>query len=251
VTETPHGFDRFDLGARRVLQRARDAAESAGLPYVGTEHLLLGLLAQPRTVARRALRVFGLDLEEARAGLDRLRATSPEYASATPEPQGLTADAKRAIELGVASSRAARQAEIGPANLLLGLIDLDGGLATEYLRQRGINVQALRARTVQLTTVPLTRVPRRIRESVFEPTLGTTTRNNVVMCRLDDGAIEAIDTLIEAGVRANRSDAAAWLITIGLESKSAVLDAVKDKVEEIRRIREDARALAEDAEAHD
>ena len=58
-------------------------------------------------------------------------------------------------------------------------------------------------------------------------------------------------SLIEAGVRANRSDAAAWLIQIGLESKSAVLEAVKDKVAEIRRIREDARVLAEDAEKHD
>ena len=60
--------------------------------------------------------------------------------------------------------------------------------------------------------------------------------------------MEAIDILIEAGVRANRSDAAGWLIKVGLESKRAILDAVRDKVFEIRRIREDARALAENAD---
>jgi hypothetical protein len=76
-------------------------------------------------------------------------------------------------------------------------------------------------------------------------------KTNVVMCRIDDVDMDAIDTLIEAGVRANRGDAAGWLIKAGFESKSAVLDSVKDKVLEIRRIREAARVLAESAEAHD
>ena len=71
------------------------------------------------------------------------------------------------------------------------------------------------------------------------------------MCRLEDRALEAIDTLIEAGVRANRSEAAAWLINVGLESKAAVLESVKDKVAEIRRLRQSSRGEAENAGAND
>ncbi len=68
------------------------------------------------------------------------------------------------------------------------------------------------------------------------------------MCRVDDADLNAIEILIEAGVRANRSDAVNWLIKAGLESKRAVLESVTDKVSQIRALREAARALAEDVE---
>jgi hypothetical protein len=67
------------------------------------------------------------------------------------------------------------------------------------------------------------------------------------MCRLDDAQVDAIDILIEAGVRPNWSDVAAWLIRLGVESKATVVDAVRERVAEIRRIREDVRILAENA----
>jgi hypothetical protein len=110
------------------------------------------------------------------------------------------------------------------------------GTAAEFLRQRGIDLNALRADIDPAQPGLLSAV-----------TAGT--QNNVVMCRLEDRALEAIDMLIEAGVRANRSEAAAWLINVGLESKAAVLDVVKDNVAEIHRLREAACALAEEAGA--
>jgi hypothetical protein len=252
-------YDRLDATARAALQHAHDQSERAGVAYVGTEHLLLGLVAQPRSPTRRMLRGFGLELESARAAFEQLRATASEHIHATAEHvAGLTPEAKRVIELAVARARALNAQSVGTEHLLVGLLDVESGAAIDFLRVRGVDLNALRA-TRTLTPRGARPPGRRMRvtgalDPLEEGVLlaappGATTRNNVVMCRLDDAALEAIDTLIEAGVRANRSDAAAWLIGVGLTSKAAVVDAVKDKVAEIRRIRESARALAEDAGA--
>lgn len=65
-------------------------------------------------------------------------------------------------------------------------------------------------------------------------------RDNVVACRLDDQALQALDALVEAGVRSTRSDAAGWLIQVGLQVHSELLDEVADTVTEIRRLRDEA-----------
>src|ERR1700682_5449847 len=80
-------FDAFDVRARHSLQRAREASERDGLDYIGTEQLLLGLLAQPGGVARRVLRNFGVELDAARTSLRRLRPISTELISTEPAPQ--------------------------------------------------------------------------------------------------------------------------------------------------------------------
>ena len=256
----------LDAPARGALKRARDESDRAGLRYIGTEHLLLGLLGQPRGIGGRVLRSFGLELDSVRAAFEQWRGASQEHSVATVEPESsdgvrLSAEAKAAIGHAVARARKTTGAAIATEHLLEGILDLDSGVAIELLRGRGVDLAALRARTVQLvslggrmsrrggrdpsSTTPVNLVGR----PDWEIPPGTAVRNNVVMCRLDDAQIEAIDILIEAGVRANRGDAAAWLIRAGLESKGSVVDAVRDKVAEIRRLREDARTLAEGAES--
>lgn len=69
-------------------------------------------------------------------------------------------------------------------------------------------------------------------------------KDNVVACRLDNETLAAVDTLVEAGVRANRADAVAWLIGVGLETHHDLLDEIADTVTEIRRLREDAAGKA-------
>jgi ATP-dependent Clp protease ATP-binding subunit ClpA len=158
------------------------------------------------------------------------------------------------LELAVDEARVLGHRYIGTEHLLLGLVALGQGAAIDMLQHRGIDLAAVRSRTLQLGRGRAARSGRPLTlaaDSGMAYPLRGETKNNVVMCRLDDVDMDAIDTLIEAGVRANRSDAAGWLIKSGLESKRAVLDSVRDKVLEIRRIREDARALAENVEAHD
>jgi hypothetical protein len=277
MSEVPHpGFDAFDARARQSLQRAREASEADGLGYIGTEQLLIGLLAQRGGSAKRALHNFGVELEAARTSLRHLRPLSAERVEPAGEAGGareveLTPTGKRMLELAVDEARVLGNRSISTEHLLLGLIALGEGAAVDMLRQRGVDLAALRSRTLQLSSGRPARLGQRLTISPEALSLGlpgsaaldtasgaggewptsgrTPTKNNVVMCRVDDIDMDAIDMLIEAGVRTNRSDAAGWLIKVGLESKRAVLDAVRDKVLEIRRIREDARTLAENAEA--
>lgn len=65
-------------------------------------------------------------------------------------------------------------------------------------------------------------------------------RDNVVSCRLDDSTLEAVDTLVEAGVRATRADAVTWLIEVGLEANRELINELGDTVAQIRRLRQDA-----------
>jgi ATP-dependent Clp protease ATP-binding subunit ClpC len=254
VDTAHHRFDAFDARARHALQRARDESERDGLDYIGTEQLLLGLLAQPGGVARRVLRNFGIELEATRTALRRFRAVSleqpPPAGEASPDV-GLTPTAKRMLELAVEEARTLGHQSIGTEHLLLGLIAVGEGALIDILELRGIEPAGVRSRTLQVSRgqSSRSRSGRPLMIGPESPLIADVTKNNVVMCRVDDLDMDAIDTLIEAGVRANRSDAAGWLIKAGLESKRAVLDSVRDKVHEIRRIREDARALAENAEA--
>lgn len=257
-------FDSLDASARGALKRARDESDRADLPYIGTEQLLLGLLGQPRGIAGRVLRSFDLELEAMRASFAQWRAASHEHAAAGTQQRAsktvqLTGEAKSAISHAVESARGSGTRGIATEHLLQGILDVDAGAAVELLRGRGVDLAALRARTVQLASqggrtarrgprLSAPAVPMYIVERPdSEAPASSGVRNNVVMCRLDDAQLEAIDVLIEAGVRANRSDAAAWLIRVGLESKVAVVEAVREKAAEIRRIREDAKTLAEDA----
>jgi hypothetical protein len=72
-------------------------------------------------------------------------------------------------------------------------------------------------------------------------------KSNVVMCRLDVRALEALDVLIEAGVRSTRSDAVAWLVQEGIEANAALFAVVAPNVAELRRLREETKRLAEQA----
>ena len=70
-------------------------------------------------------------------------------------------------------------------------------------------------------------------------------KSTVVSCRLNDRTVDALDTLVEAGIRPTRSDAAAWLIGIGLEANQALLERVYATVAEIRRLRQEAQSMAQ------
>ncbi len=71
-------------------------------------------------------------------------------------------------------------------------------------------------------------------------------RDNVVMVRMDVDSLEKIDQLVEAGISGSRSEAAAFLIVEGIKSRQGLFDRMTDKVEEIRRAREQLRQMVED-----
>ena len=72
-------------------------------------------------------------------------------------------------------------------------------------------------------------------------------KSNVVTCRIDGRDLDAVDALIEAGIRSTRSDAAAWLIHAGIEANRSLFEKVYGTVAEIRRLRVVAQSLAQEA----
>ncbi|MCH9010533.1 MAG: hypothetical protein IIC21_07915 [Chloroflexi bacterium] len=71
-------------------------------------------------------------------------------------------------------------------------------------------------------------------------------RDNVVMVRMDVDSLKKLDDLVEAGISGSRSEAAAFLIVEGVKSRQGLFDRMADKVEEIRRAREDLRQMVDD-----
>ena len=71
-------------------------------------------------------------------------------------------------------------------------------------------------------------------------------RDNVVMVRIDVDSLEKIDELVEAGISGSRSEAAAFLIVEGIKSRQGLFDKMADKVDEIRKARDELRQMIED-----
>ena len=127
-------FERFSDRARRVLLRARNEAGSLGHDYLGTEHLLLGLLAEGEGLAWRALSHAGVSLDAARSKVPEV---TPELR--TSGVGDFTAEAKRAMTDALREGLARGHNHIGTEHLLLGLLNADDNRAVTVLRM--LNVQ--------------------------------------------------------------------------------------------------------------
>jgi hypothetical protein len=125
-------FARFGDPARAVIVNADEEAAARSHAYIGTEHLLLGVLAQSR--------IAGLDLDAAGDAIDRLVPAGDASARAAARP--LTARAKRSLELAV---QAAGVVPVAPGHIALGLVDEGGGIAAQVLAAAGIEREALLA----------------------------------------------------------------------------------------------------------
>ncbi len=140
--------DRFTERARKVLMLAQEEAKRLTDSYIGTEHLLLGLLKEERGVASRVLRDMGLDPFQVRKSIEQ----SALRGSSRPRSQqaaGLTPRTKRVIERAVDEARQMNHQYIGTEHLLLGLIGEGGGLAVEALREMGLDLDDVRRQTTR------------------------------------------------------------------------------------------------------
>ncbi|MCY4366706.1 MAG: hypothetical protein OXE17_10865 [Chloroflexi bacterium] len=92
-------------------------------------------------------------------------------------------------------------------------------------------------------------VAENIKETIKSKTSGDrTTRDNVVMVRVDKESLDKMDELVEAEIAGSRSEAAAYLITEGIRSREPLFDAISAKVAEIRKAKEELRQLVESRE---
>ncbi len=137
---------KFTPRAEEALRLSQEAAQELGHGYVGTEHLLLGLLREEEGIAHRCLAEFGLTDEMVCRLLQRSVGTG--LAGAAPS-QGLSPRAKSAVELAVGESGRVGAGYIGTEHLLMGLLREGNNMALRILRTVGIEPKKLYSAVVQ------------------------------------------------------------------------------------------------------
>jgi len=140
-------FERFTNQARRVVVLAQEEARELNHNYIGTEHLVLGLLHEGKGTGARALESMDITLEAARREVEtRIGRGKQEQAGHIP----FTPRAKKSLELSLRESLALGQNYIGTGHLLLGLIRKGDGVGIEVLVSLGADLNVLRRRVVDL-----------------------------------------------------------------------------------------------------
>ena len=140
-------FDRFTKRARRVLTLAQEEAQRLNHNYIGTEHLLLGLVREENGVAVRVLQELNVDLKQVR---ERVERTVGRGQRAMYGKLSLTPRTKRVIELAVDEARRLGHHYIGTEHLLLGLVREGEGVAVDVLKSLGVSLDKVRAQTARV-----------------------------------------------------------------------------------------------------
>ncbi len=141
-------FNRFTERARRVILLAKEEAKRFNHDYIGTEHLLLGLVGEGEGVAAAVLMSLGLDPAKIRMEVERLVQPGPQPTVSGDIP--FTPKAKRAIELAMEEARQLGHNYIGTEHLLLGLVKEGEGVASEVLTNLGLSVDKVRDEVMQI-----------------------------------------------------------------------------------------------------
>ncbi len=139
-------FDKFTERARNVLARAQSEAQRLSHPYMGTEHLLLGLVREDEGVAGQVLRSLGIELDQVRQAVEARIGHGDQVVLGE---IGLTPRAKRVLELAVLEARSLDHHYIGTEHLLLGILREGDGIGAEVLTRFGLSVQQVRAKTLE------------------------------------------------------------------------------------------------------
>jgi ATP-dependent Clp protease ATP-binding subunit ClpA len=225
-------FDRFTERAKKVMALAQEEARRFNHNYIGTEHLLLGLVGEGQGIAGRVLRDLGVDLPRVREAVMFVVAHGE---GPVPDDPALAPRAQRTIDLAVEEAEALSHRFVGTEHLLLALIRTD-----DPILQRAVSTGILQGLGVD---------PAQVRVRVMQALMGATgtarTRDNVVTCRVDDRTLAALDAMVEVGVYTTRSEAAARLIVAGIEANQPLLEKVYAAAAQIRRVREDAQKLTQ------
>ncbi len=138
-------FDKFTERARKVLHLAQEEAQRFHHNYIGTEHLLLGLVREGEGVAAKVLQNLGLDLPSVRDAVDNIIGRGDRIVLGQ---IGLTPRAKKVVELAVDEARRMNHHYIGTEHLLLGLVREGEGIAAGVLHNFGINLEQVRLETL-------------------------------------------------------------------------------------------------------
>ena len=210
-------FERFTDRARRVIVLAQEEARMLNHNYIGTEHILLGLIHEGEGVAAKALESLGISLDAVRQQVEEIIGQGQQA------PSGhipFTPRAKKVLELADRETRALGHAYIGTEHILLGLIREGDGVAAQVLVKLGADLNRVRQQVIQLL---------RGSRDADVPGAGSR-RGNRSRARLLDDALVRIDSLdrrlaaIErwAGLRPDLDNLAQEIAQVRREKEAAV-----------------------------
>ncbi|MEP7289939.1 MAG: ATP-dependent Clp protease ATP-binding subunit [Chloroflexota bacterium] len=142
--DVPNKMERFTQRARRVLSLAQEEAERLQHSYIGTEHLLLGLMREEGGVAGRVLRDLGLDQRRVEELVERMTRAGQRTQNARLD---LSPGTKKVLELAVDEARRMGHHYIGTEHLLLGLVRQSEGIAIDVLKRLNVSPEEVRRQT--------------------------------------------------------------------------------------------------------
>ena len=143
----------FTERVRKVLAMAREEAARLHHEYVGTEHILLGLIKEGEGVAAAVLQAMNVDLEEVQQRIEE-QVKKGKAAQATGPDLPYTSRAKKVLELAMAEARDLSHSYVGTEHLLLGLLREEKGIAAQVLTDASVSLEAARTETLRLLGNP-------------------------------------------------------------------------------------------------
>lgn len=141
-------YERFTDRARKVMQLANQEAQRFNHEYIGTEHILLGLIKEGTGVAANVLRNLDIDLRKIRLEVEKLVQSGPDMVTMGKLPH--TPRAKKVLEYAVEEARNLNHNYVGTEHLLLGLLREQEGVAAQVLMNLGVRLEDVREEVLNL-----------------------------------------------------------------------------------------------------
>ena len=149
-------MNNFTPRAQQVLALARKEADRFNHNFVGTEHLLLGLIKLGQGVAVNVLQKIGLDLETVRMEVEKLVGTGPDQKMIGNIPY--TPRVKKVLSLAAKEAKALNHTYVGTEHILLGLLREGDGVAARVLKNMDVDIEQTFSRNSIRTSTPVKRV---------------------------------------------------------------------------------------------
>src|SRR5205809_1704177 len=141
-------YERFTDRARKVMQLANQEAQRFNHEYIGTEHILLGLVKEGTGVAANVLKNLDIDLRKIRLEVEKIVQAGPDMVTMGKLPQ--TPRAKKVIEYSIEEARNLNHNYVGTEHLLLGLLREQEGVAAQVLMNLGLKLEDVREEVLNL-----------------------------------------------------------------------------------------------------
>ncbi|MEW6281550.1 MAG: ATP-dependent Clp protease ATP-binding subunit [Candidatus Eremiobacterota bacterium] len=221
-------WEPFTERARRSIVLAQEEAQRLGNNYIGTEHLLLGIISEGESVAAKVLENLGVNLQKVRAEVEAIVGKGSQT---TQHEMVFTPRAKRVIELAFEEARALAHNYIGTEHLLLGLVREGEGVAARVLSNLGVDPAKIRAEITKLLGVETSVAP--AKERTKTPTLDSYGRDLTDLARdnkLDPviGRANEIERVIQVLSRRTKNNPA--LIGEPGVGKTAIVEGLAQRI---------------------